>query len=144
MAMRFDFLVDRRGNFSIAVCLLCVPLLMGVAMSIDYGRINSARSAAYSALQTAVRVSSTSDGKIDTDLVRDVYRSALKLPGGQSSTPPVFSVGADGKRQVAVRTATRLTLGGLLLPKNYYSVVTIPAEAVASPPPQASPPPRKQ
>jgi hypothetical protein len=140
MAMRLDFFANRHGNFSVAACLLAVPVLMGVALSIDYGRIDRARGAARSALQTAVSVSGNPDGEIDAGLAREIYQSILKLPGSQSSTPPIFYLGADGKRMAAVRTATRLTLGGVLLPKNYYSVIVIPARAAPAVPEPASRP----
>ena len=140
MAMRFDFIADKRGNFSLAACMLAVPVLMGLALSVDYGRIEHARTTAISALRTAVSISGDRNGGIDIGLVRERYGSILKLPGGQSSTPPVLYLDAEGKRMVAVRTATRLTLGGVLLPKTYYSVVQVPAESGAAQDEQAQPP----
>ena len=87
-------------------------------------RIAHARDAAASALETAVSASFHPDGRIDTGRARELYASSLDLPHGQSSTMPVFSRSADGALKAVVTTATRLTLGGIILPKTFYSAVT--------------------
>lgn len=97
---------------------------MGAGLSVDYGRIAHARNAAASALEAAVNASFHPDSGIDTGRARELYASSLDLRHGQSSTMPVFSRGADGALKAVVTTATRLTLGGIILPKTFYSAVT--------------------
>jgi Flp pilus assembly protein TadG len=124
MAMRLSSSGKRCGEFCFAATLLSVPIIMGAGLSVDYGRIAHARSAAASALEAAVSAAFHPDGQIDTGLAREIYATSLDLPHGQSSTMPVFSRGADGALRAVVTTATRLTLGGIILPKTFYSAVT--------------------
>jgi hypothetical protein len=124
MAIRPSSSGKRCGEFCFAATLLSVPIIMGAGLSLDYERIAHARDAAASALETAVSASFHPDGRIDTGRARELYASSLDLPHGQSSTMPVFSRSADGALKAVVTTATRLTLGGIILPKTFYSAVT--------------------
>ncbi|MFZ2099433.1 MAG: pilus assembly protein TadG-related protein [Oricola sp.] len=129
MAMRLDFSRIRCGNFCIAASLLSVPVIMGAALSVDYGRIQSAREAASTALDTAMISSFRPDGNLDTALARELYTSSLVLPQSQTSTSPAFWHRPDGTWTAVVTTTTRLTFGGTLLPKTYNATITVTAMA---------------
>jgi uncharacterized membrane protein len=128
-AMRLDFFRIRCGNFFIAASLLSVPVIMGAALSVDYGRIQDARKAASSALDAAMISSLRPDGNLDTALARQLYTSSLVLPPSQTSTPPAFWHRRDGRWTAVVTTTTRLTFGGTLLPKTYNTTVAVTAMA---------------
>ena len=68
-AMRFfavaRFARHERGNFTLAASLVAVPIIMGLALAVDFSRIDHATRSASSSLFTAVRSALSPDGDLD-------------------------------------------------------------------------------
>lgn len=114
-----------RGNFAIAASLVAVPVIMGLALAIDFSRIDHATRSASTALIESVRSSLSPDGELDADRALQLYADELRLPKGQQSSSPKFRQLPDGAWSARVTTTTQLTLGGIVLPKIYYRPVTV-------------------
>lgn len=119
------FTGDRRGNFALAASLVAVPLIMGLALAVDFSRIERATRSTSLVLVTAVRSALSPDGDLDADLAVELYAAGLHLPEGQLASPPTFRQLPDGAWSAETTTATRLTFGGIVLPKVFYRPVTV-------------------
>ena len=128
-AMRFfavaRFARHERGNFTLAASLVAVPIIMGLALAVDFSRIDHATRSASSSLFTAVRSALSPDGDLDADHAVELYAAGLHLPEGQTSSPPTFRQLPDGAWSARVTTTTQLTFGGIVLPKVFYRPVTV-------------------
>jgi len=119
------FVRHERGNFALAASLVAVPVIMGLALAIDFSRIDrAARSASFS-LVTAVHTALSPDGDLDADRALALYAAGLHLPKGQASSPPTFRKLPDGAWSAEVTTTTQLTFGGIVLPRVFYRPVTV-------------------
>lgn len=119
------FVRHERGNFALAASLVAVPIIMGLALAVDFSRIDRATRSASFALFTAVRTALSPDGDLDADRALELYAAGLHLPKGQTSSQPTFRQLPDGAWSAEVTTTTRLTLGGIVLPKTFYRPVKV-------------------
>jgi len=113
------------GNFALAASLVAVPLIMGLALAVDFSRIDRATRSTSFVLFTAVRTALSADGDLDADLALALYAAGLHLPKGQTASPPTFRQLPDGTWSAEATTATRLTFGGIVLPKVFYRPVAV-------------------
>lgn len=129
MAMRVfavaRFARHERGNFTLAASLVAVPIIMGLALAVDFTRIDHCTRSASFSLFTAVHAALSPDGDLDADRALELYAAGLHLPEGQTSSPPTFRQLPDGAWSARVTTTTRLTFGGIVLPKVFYRPVTV-------------------
>jgi|GEM_PF-1853495 len=119
------FVRHEGGNFALAASLVAVPVIMGLALAVDFSRIDHATRSASFALFTAVHTALSPDGDLDADRALELYAAGLRLPKGQASSPPTFRQLPDGAWSAEVTTTTRLTFGGIVLPKVFYRPVTV-------------------
>ena len=79
------FAMHTGGNFAVAATLVAVPVIMGLALAIDFPRIEHGARTASATLSTAILLALSPDGDFNADLAHRLYLSALDLPDGNAS-----------------------------------------------------------
>jgi len=125
MVKREKFAKHAGGNFNVAMSLVAVPVIMGLALAVDVPRIEGTTKQASVALSAAVEASLSADGRFDADRANQLYASTLELPEGQYTSAPRFRRTHDGRMSASVTAMTRLTLGGVVLPETFHRPVTV-------------------